>query len=325
MKSRLVFLILILILLGGCASNNAPGTNIPGANTPGNDSPGTSLAVDRESKIPTDAVKVTQEADLSPPKSYSAEYEQPVPLPYPINTAGAEDSAFILPDGKTLYFFFTPDVQVPVEQQIIDGVTGIYMARKVNGQWQQPERVVLQDPGKISGDGCEFVMGNTMWFCTVREGYTGIHWFTAQYMDGKWQDWRNADFDPDYEVGELHIAGNELYFHSSRDSGKGGLDIWVSRKQGGEWAAPENVAAVNTENDEGWPALSPDGTELWISRNYGIWRSKKVNGEWTEAERMFSPLAGEATIDSAGNVYFTHHFYRDDEMIEADIYVAYHK
>ena len=249
---------------------------------------------DRESKIPTDAVKMTPASDAAPVKSYSDEYNDPVPLPYPVNTAGAEDSAFILPDGNTLYFFFTPDVRVPVQQQVVDGVTGIYMARKMNGEWQKPERVYLQKPGKAGLDGCEFVLDEVMYFCTVREGYTGIHWFKADFREGKWSNWKIADDElkaEEYNTGELHIYGDELYFHSDdKPGGKGGRDIWMSKKVDGIWQVPVNVEAVNTERDDGYPALSPDGSELWISRDYGTWRSKRQNGEWSEPELMFSPF-----------------------------------
>jgi hypothetical protein len=102
-------------------------------------------------------------------------------------------------------------------------------------------------------------------------------------------------------------------------------DIWFSDKTGAEWGTPVNLEVVNTEGNEGWPCLSPDEVELWFSKDYGIWRSKRVNGEWTEPERMFFPLAGEPSVDEDGNVYFTHHFYNNDIMLEADIYVAYKK
>jgi hypothetical protein len=251
----------------------------------------------------------------------------PVPVQGPVNTAGAEDSAFILPDGNTLYFFFTPDVRLPVEKQVLDPTVGIYVSQKNESGWSEPERVVLQDPGKLALDGAEFVQGNLMYFCSAREGYTGVHWFKAEYRDGKWQNWENADQilkTNEYETGELHISedGNELYFHSPRAGGKGGLDIWVSQKVNGAWSTPVNVAAVNTERDEGWPALSPNGEELWFSRDYGVWRSLKVDNEWQTPEKMFFPLAGEPSIDSAGNVYFTHHFFNNNTMIEADIYIA---
>lgn len=293
-----------------------------------------SSPVDREEAIPDDVEKVVPEKDLYPPKSYCERYYDPEPLPYPVNTAGAEDSAFITPCGKTLYFWFTPDVRIPVEKQITDRVTGIYVTTKINGEWSMPERIMLQDRGKFALDGCAFVKGDSMWFCSAREGYEGyeyaggLGWFKAVFDEEKntWRDWRPVDFPEEWEVGELHIHGNKLYFHSGAPGGKGGLDIWVSKKDSeGNWGEPENLESVNTERDEGWPAISHDGKELWITRDYGLWRSEKTNGEWGEPELVFSPLAAEASIDIYGNVYFTHHFFKDDKMIEADIYVAYRR
>ena len=66
------------------------------------------VPIDRESKIPEEAVKVKPEEDGFPPILHSHEYEEPVPMPGPINTAGGEDSPFITPDGNSFYFFFTP-------------------------------------------------------------------------------------------------------------------------------------------------------------------------------------------------------------------------
>ena len=282
---------------------------------------------DRESLIPPGQVKITPETDLYPVHSETSEYTDPVPLPYPVNTAGAEDSAFITPDGSTLYVWFTPDVNKPPEQQLTDGVTGIYVFHRVDGGWSAAERVMLQDPGKLALDGCEFVMGDMMLFCTAREGYTGIHWFSAEYANGQWANWQPADFNPDYQVGELHITadGTELYFHSDRPGGQGGFDIWVSRNVNGEWQMPENVAIVNSPETDGWPFISPDGLELWFTRGNGapsLWRSLKVDSEWTAPVQMFSQFSGEASMDIDGNIYFTHHYYKDNVMREADIYVA---
>ena len=285
---------------------------------------------DRESLIPAGQAKVQPDADVYPPKSVSTEYDDPAPLPYPVNTAGAEDSAFIMPDGNTLYVWFTPDPNKPVEEQVGDGVTGIYVFHRRGEGWSDAQRIRLQDPDKLSLDGCEFVLGEKMWFCSAREGYTGLHWFTAEFRDGKWQNWKNADFDPEYEVGELHITadGKELYFHSTRAGGLGNYDIWVSQNVDGEWQEPVNLGIVNSEYSDGWPFVTQDGSELWFTRSIGapeLWRSKKVNGEWSAPEQMFMDFAGEASLDNVGNVYFTHHFYKDDVMLEADIYVAHKK
>src|SRR3989344_3703615 len=126
-----IILAILILLVAGCTPKDTQ-----------------SIIIDRESKIPADAVKMTPETDAAPVKSLSPEYEDPVPVSYPINTAGAEDSPCIMPDGSTLYFFFTPDVRVPVEKQVIDRVTGIYAAKKINGESQKPERILLQEPAK---------------------------------------------------------------------------------------------------------------------------------------------------------------------------------
>jgi len=291
----------------------------------------TPTPVQRADRIPPGAVKMTPEQDAHPPQLHSDEWKDPIPLPGPVNTAGAEDSPFVLPDGNTLYFFFTPDVSVPVEKQLLDGVTGIYVSTRQDGEWQEPERVVLNDD--VSLDGCEFVQDDIMWFCSARAGYTGVNWFKAKMQDGKWMQWEYAgsEFDPSYEVGELHFSvdWSEVYFHSAREGGKGEYDIWVSRKEGGEWQPPVNVGAVNTEVSDGWPFLSQDGQELWFNRWYmgtpALFRSVRTPDGWGEPELIVSSFAGEPTLDEMGNLYFVHHFYKDGEMIEADIYYAERK
>jgi hypothetical protein len=288
----------------------------------------------REGAIPTDAVKMMPESDFYPPILHSEQWMQPVPLCSAVNTAGGEDSAFVTPDGNTLYFFFTPDVNVPAEQQVLDGVTGIYMSKKQDGAWGTAERIILQDSGKLALDGAEFVQNGIMWFASAREGYTGVNYFIAQFKNGKWTDWQYVGdkLMKDYRMGEMHITadGNTLYFHSDRNGGKGGLDIWASQKVNGEWQTLENVAAVNTEGNEGWPSLTQDGNELWLTRTYlgspAIYRSLKVDGEWQEPELILSQFAGESSMDNGGNIYFTHRYYNNQsKMIEADIYVALKK
>jgi WD40-like Beta Propeller Repeat len=311
-----VFLMSITIL--ACAGTSTPALELQAQPT------AVITSIDRLVKIPETAVKISAEMDEHPPHVYSTDYSEPVPLPGLVNTAGAEDSPFILPDGNSLYFFFTPSVKVPAEQQVLDGVTGIYLARKLKGTWGEVQRVMLQEPGKLALDGCEMVLGELMWFCSTREGYTGIHWFTARWVDGLWQDWTLADFDPAYQVGELHISadGSQLFYGSGRPGGAGGLDIWVSQLAEGTWQEPMNISAVNTSDDEGWPATNFAGDELWFYRNYGIWRSTLSAGEWQVPELVVSPLAGEPTLDAEDNLYFVHHFFSGDTMLEADIYMS---
>ena len=288
-------------------------------------------SVSREDVLPDDIQKQTPETDLYPPMLHTDEYETPVPLPSPVNTSGGEDSPFILPDGRAMYFFFTPDVRIPAELQLTDNVTGIWVTYNENGQWTKPQRVWLQDEGKLALDGAPFVQDNEMWFVSAREGYEGMHIFTAQYIDGTWQDWEYADerINGDLMVGELHIYEDELYYHSGLEGGLGSYDIWMTQKTQDGWSDAVNVTAVNTGAMDGYPYISPDGSEMYFTRVYegspAIFRSYRVNGQWQAPELLISQFAGEPTLDAEGNLYFVHHYYKDGEMIEADIYVAYKK
>lgn len=285
----------------------------------------------RESKIPSYMVKITPETDSIKPVLYSDEFEEPVPVPGQINTRGAEDSPYITPDGKTFFVWTTPDPNIPPNEQLDDEVTGIYSLEQIDGLWQNPKRVMLQDKGKVALDGCQFAQENKIWFCSAREGYVGIHWFKAEYKDGRWQNWQDAGFNPEYEVGELHITedGKELYFHSPRGNSDGNYDIWISENVNEEWAEPKKIDAVNTGEYEGWLYVNKNKDELWFTRVYlgmpAIYRSKKVDNLWQSPELILSHFAGEPTFDSEENLYFTHHYYKDAVMLEADIYVAYRK
>ncbi len=88
------------------------------------------------------------------------------------------------------------------------------------------------------------------------------------------------------------------------------------------WQPCLNVSEVNTSGQEGWPFVSEDGNELWITRRYngspGIFRSiRKDGGNWGEPELIISQFAGEASLDREDNIYFTHHFYKDSVMLES--------
>jgi len=288
----------------------------------------------RYDSIPDDAVKITPEHDVFPPVLHSDEWQTPVPMQGPINTAGAEDSAFIMPDGKTFFFFFTPDVDVPPEKQLIDGVTGIWWCR-MDGTWSEPERIVLNND--VSLDGAEFVQGNTMWFASVRAGnYGEIDFYTAEYINGKWGNVKNAgeQLNSEYDVGELHITSDGQTMYCGDGWGDGG-DIYVLHKTSDGWSEPVALPPpVNTqEYSEDQPFITEDGNEMWFTGQSrlgypgpAIFRSLNVNGNWSEPEEIISSFAGEPTLDREGNIYFTHHFFDENmNMIEADIYVAYRK
>ena len=289
---------------------------------------------DRLNSIPSDAVKQGPDTDLHKPVMRSSLWSQPVPMPGPVNTAGAEDSPFITANGTWFFFFFTPDVSIPAERQLIDGVTGIWWTQKTAEGWSFPEKIILSDD--VALDGAEFVLGDTLWFASVRAGNLGeIDVYTAQYEDGNWQDVKNAgeQLNVDYDIGEFHITsdGNTMYFHSGKWAAGENMDIWKTQKTSSGWDTPVRVPGVNNAStDDGYPYISADGGQLLFtstsSHGYAgpaIYRSVlQANGTWSAPEEIVSNFAGEPTMDDAGNLYFVHHYYEGSTMLEADIYMC---
>ncbi len=282
----------------------------------------------RLESIPVEIIKGTPLNDQYPPILHSAEFEKPVPLPI-ISTNGAEDSPFIPYDSSELYFFFANDVKDDPSIQIRNILNGIWVSKYEDNKWSQPTLVVLQEEDVLALNGAQFINENKMLFATVREGYIGLHWFSAEYINNKWSNWELFEFEEEYMVGELHIFQNELYYHSSKEGGYGENDIWMLTFIDGKWQNPVNITILNSGENEGMPYVSKDGLELWFNRTYkgtpALYRSIRENSEWGQPELMISQFAGEPTLDQFGNLYFVHHYYRDGEMIEADIYVAYKK
>ena len=295
-------------------------------------------AIPRLSAIPADAVKVTPQDDPWPPKAGPG-WSTPEPLEEPINTAGGEDSPFVTLDGRTLYFFFTPDVRVPAQEQVVDGVTGIWMAQRTPDGWGEPQRVVLASPDEPHLDGCPFVLDDWMVFCSVRPGnHRQVDLYTATRRDGVWTDWQNwgERINVEYQVGEMHVTadGRYLYFSSDRPGGLGGQDLWVSERTDDDWGEPVNLGPpINTATNEARPFVSADGQELWFDApgrsgcpGPAIFRSaRQPDGSWGEPEEVVSCFAAEPTLTADGStLYFAHHYFTADlsQMIEADIYVT---
>lgn len=95
--------------------------------------------------------------------------------------------------------------------------------------------------------------------------------------------------------------GNSLYFASDREGGRGGTDIWVSRRGAdGQWAKPENLGyPINTADNEGPDTLSADGKTLYFTacdRQDGLgmcdiyYSQLGDNGKWGKPKNLGPPV-----------------------------------
>lgn len=297
--------------------------------TSGNHATTAASSPNRYASIPAWAPKYTPQNDTHPPILHSGEWRQPVPMPRPINTAGAEDSPFITPDGNWFFFFFTPDLRIPAVQQLNDGVTGIWWSVRIGDGWSDPVRVSLGSSQSL--DGCEFVQGNTMWFCSVRAGnYRNVDIYTTHYVDGVWTDVANAGklLNQVYQVGEMTITPDNRTMYYGSNGG-----IWALDNVAGSWTNPRLVPGVQVTSGENQPFVTPDGQQLWFTGysklgypGPALFQSKWNGTGWGVPVEVVSQFAGEPVLDASGNLYFVHHFLdKNGSLAEADIYVAYHK
>ncbi|PCJ25042.1 MAG: hypothetical protein COA97_08695 [Flavobacteriales bacterium] len=99
----------------------------------------------------------------------------------------------------------------------------------------------------------------------------------------------------------ISADGNTLFFASHREGGKGGKDIYMTRKlPTGDWALPQNLGEnINTKYDENFPNLFYDGTTLYFSSKghnsmggYDYFKSTwdPETNTWSKAENLGYPL-----------------------------------
>jgi outer membrane protein OmpA-like peptidoglycan-associated protein len=100
----------------------------------------------------------------------------------------------------------------------------------------------------------------------------------------------------------LSEDGNFMVFSSNRPGGKGGYDLYVSRRMDGRWSTPMNLGGrINTTGNEFFPFFHQSGTLFFASNGYkgygGIdlyMVQGKGDGSWAEAVNLGEPFNSEA-------------------------------
>lgn len=173
-----------------------------------------------------------------------------------------------------------------------------------NGQKRpfREELVSQKHEGTVSFSGDN----NTMVFCQQRPSAgsridpLGLY-FAERNEAGVWVNERAFEFNtPDAWLFSPSLSqdGRTLYFAANFEDSQGGFDIYQSRFRGGAWTKPENMGpAVNSEGHELYPFIHPMG-RLYFSSDgrdddkggYDIFMTASVEGEWTEAIKLSTPI-----------------------------------
>jgi WD40-like Beta Propeller Repeat len=224
--------------------------------------------------------------------------------PGTISTGDYECVPHFSPDGKILYFVkSTPDANFWT----------IVFSRFENGQWSMPE--VAPFSGQYSdADQAITPDGSQMFFISRRPvnpnnspnaaGKLDI-WVMDKTGNG-WSEPRNVGTPVNSESSEYFPNSTKdgtLYFGSGRKGGKGGVDLYRSRRVNGKYQDPENLGdAINTTFDEYEPYIAPDDSFLIFMAagrpdglgGYDLFISYNQHGQWTKAQNLRAPINSPA-------------------------------
>jgi len=146
------------------------------------------------------------------------------------------------------------------------------------------------------------------------DGTVMLKVYSASTTDGgaNWADLASLPFNSDeYSVAHPTLSddGSFLYFSSDMPGGYGGMDLYFSEKESGNWGPPLNMGpAINTEGNEVFPYYHQNG-KLYFSSDGQIglggldiyFVEKKEEGEWSEVENLGFPINTNA--DDFGIVF----------------------
>lgn len=176
-------------------------------------------------------------------------------------------------------------------------------------------------PGKLTGDvntrfheaSASFSAdGQTIYFTrnNFNDGNTGrseeglvkLSIYTARKLqNGAWGDVTILPFCST-EFSTVHPSispdGKRLYFASNRPGGFGGMDLYYSDLNSGQWSAPINMGpVVNTEGNEIFPFVSNNGRVYFASNGHSglggldiFYTVALANSEWSMPVNVGAPI-----------------------------------
>ena len=173
----------------------------------------------------------------------------------------------------------------------------------------------------FSSNGSQMILSQNYNKSSGKNGKT-LKLVSAQKSDqNAWVNVTELSFNmKDYETTHPTLSpdGQKLYFASNRPDGQGGMDLYVSMKQGDSWGEPQNLGAtINTAGNEIFPVIAADGKLYFSSNRAGglgqldIYVSEMSGGTWSSPENMGTPFNSSAddigliTLEGGESGYLT--------------------
>ena len=142
-----------------------------------------------------------------------------------------------------------------------------YFSNKLNTRFHEGPLEFYNDDKKVVFTRNNYYRGRTT---NSEDGVNKlIIFFSEKEENDKWSSPEPFPYNsPEYSVGHptLGDQGDLMIFASDMPGSVGGVDLWMSKRIGGEWSEPQNLGAnFNTEGDEMFPFLSADSVLFFAS------------------------------------------------------------
>lgn len=179
--------------------------------------------------------------------------------------------AVLSQDGETIYFT-TINKKSVQEQDVNTSKLQISAATKTGSKWQEAGLFNFNDKRYNVAHPALSSDGHLMVFSSDKPGGKGGMdlYYCSKKSDGLWSDPVNLDeFNTtENEIFPSFDASGNLYFASNGLPGLGGLDLFVSKKEGGSFGAPVNMKApINSSYDDFSVLTDADQESGYISTN----------------------------------------------------------
>lgn len=179
-----------------------------------------------------------------------------------------------------------------------NSTSDIYLIKKIKNIWQNPVKLGAPiNSGKFNEkDPCISPDGNTLYFVRNEENSKkGFECNKILFSEKKNGKWTRPKLLPEPVNGgcdrapKIAADGTTLFISSVREGGKGGADIYYTKKLAKNvWLAPIPVVKVNTENDELFASATASG-KLYFQKGQGKRRKRKEELVFSEIDKKFRP------------------------------------
>ncbi len=239
---------------------------------------------------------------------------------------------------------------LPTMRRLPFFVICIFMALPAPAQ-ETSQTARLFAPGEISTGAYElnavFSPDGSELYYTISTPDPGFDLMTIVVSQRTAQGWSEpevASFSGRYSDVDPYFSpdGSRMFFISKRphpDSTstepKRDFDIWYVDREGSGWSEAQRLEGpVTTDGDEYFPALTADGTMYFSGRreegkrDFDLYRSRLVDGAYTEPERLGDAVNSEShEIDvyvDPQERYLIYVSYREGQG-RGDLYVSYNR